>query len=128
MAPTLSGHPPPESPWSMAELRVSSSKPLLRSVTVALDVRSATFWNWLVLGVKPVLSVFTMTICRRRRERLALPGQGLRLPRGFIAIKNGALRQALISPVIEPARNEGLCSAAVQSTALQMRIRRKRVL
>jgi hypothetical protein len=112
----------------VAELRVSSSKPLLHSVTVALDVRSAIFSSWLVVGVKPVLFVFTMSICRRPGERLALPGQGLRLLGAFIGVKNGALRQALVSPAIEWARNKGFCSAAVQSTALQIPIRRKRVL
>jgi len=40
------------------------------------------------------------------RQRLALPGQGLRLLWG-IGVKNDAQRQALVSPVIERARHEG---------------------
>src|ERR1700689_5101471 len=71
------------------------------------------FWSWLVLGVKPVLFRLHDDLppgVGDGGERLALPGQGLRPLWG------------------KRARREGLCSAAVQSTALQMPIRRKRVL
>jgi hypothetical protein len=35
-----------------------------------------------------------------------LPDQGLRLHRAFIGVKNPALREAIVSLVIELARNE----------------------
>ena len=118
----------PQNRRDRAELRVSSSKPLLRSVTVALDLRSAIFLELAGLGREARAFRLRDDNLPETGGRLALPGQGLRLPGAFIGVKNGALRPALVSPVIERARNEGLCSAAVQSTALQMRIRRKRVL
>ena len=38
--------------------------------------------------------------------RLTLPDQGLRLHRAFIGVKNPALREAIVSLVIELARND----------------------
>ena len=53
------------------------------------------FWSWLVLGVKPVL--FRLHDDNPPGDgdggqRLALPGQGLRLPGAFIRVKKGTLR------------------------------------
>lgn len=38
--------------------------------------------------------------------RFTLPDQGLRLHRAFIGVKNPALREAIVSLVIELARND----------------------
>lgn len=38
--------------------------------------------------------------------RLTLPDQGLRLHRAFVGVKNPALREAIVSLVIELARND----------------------
>jgi hypothetical protein len=89
--------------------KVSSSKSLLHSLTATLDVHSAIFWSWLVLGVKPVLfRLHDDNPPGDGGQRLALPGQGLRLLWGIHRCQNGAQRQALVSPVIERARHEGL--------------------
>ncbi len=75
-----------------------------------------------VLGVKPVY-FFGFDDNERPVSRdealLTLPDQGLRLHRAFIGVKNPALREAIVSLVIELARNETSLSAVVQSTALQ---------
>jgi hypothetical protein len=42
----------------------------------------------------------------RDEALLTLPDQGLRLHRAFIGVKNPALREAIVSLVIELARNE----------------------
>ena len=42
----------------------------------------------------------------RDEALLTLPDQGLRLHRAFIGVKNPALREAIVSLVIEMARNE----------------------
>jgi transcriptional regulator with XRE-family HTH domain len=44
----------------------------------------------------------------RDRAHLTLPDQGLRLHRAFIGVRNPALREAIVSLVIELARNETL--------------------
>jgi transcriptional regulator with XRE-family HTH domain len=62
-----------------------------------------------VLGVKPVY-FFGFEDNERPVARdealLTLPDQGLRLHRAFIGVKNPALREAIVSLVIELARNE----------------------
>jgi transcriptional regulator with XRE-family HTH domain len=62
-----------------------------------------------VLGVKPVY-FFGFDDNERPVSRdealLTLPDQGLRLHRAFIGVKNPALREAIVSLVIELARNE----------------------
>ena len=62
-----------------------------------------------VLGVKPVY-FFGFEDHERHGPRdevlLTLPDQGLRLHRAFIGVKNPALREAIVSLVIEMARNE----------------------
>jgi hypothetical protein len=61
------------------------------------------------LGVKPVY-FFGFDDNERPVSRngalLTLPDQGLRLHRAFIGVKNPALREAIVSLVIELARNE----------------------
>jgi transcriptional regulator with XRE-family HTH domain len=61
-----------------------------------------------VLGVKP-LYFFGFDDENRPMNlagaRLTLPDQGLRLHRAFIGVKNPALREAIVSLVIELARN-----------------------
>jgi hypothetical protein len=43
--------------------------------------------------VKPVLFVFTMTICcQETRRAISSAGRGLRVPGAFIGVKNGTLR------------------------------------
>ena len=62
-----------------------------------------------VLGVKPVYFFGFDDDNRpinRDGARLTLPDQGLRLHRAFIGVKNPALREAIVSLVIELARNE----------------------
>ena len=62
-----------------------------------------------VFGVKPVY-FFGFDDDSRPINRdgalLTLPDQGLRLHRAFIGVKNPALREAIVSLVIELARNE----------------------
>jgi transcriptional regulator with XRE-family HTH domain len=62
-----------------------------------------------VLGVKPIY-FFGFDDDHRPVNRdgalLTLPDQGLRLHRAFIGVKNPALREAIVSLVIELARNE----------------------
>jgi transcriptional regulator with XRE-family HTH domain len=62
-----------------------------------------------VLGVKPVY-FFGFDDKERPVSRdetlLTLPDQGLRLHRAFIGVKNPALREAIVSLVVELARNE----------------------
>jgi transcriptional regulator with XRE-family HTH domain len=61
-----------------------------------------------ILGVKPVY-FFGFDDDRpasRETARLTLPDQGLRLHRAFIGVKNPALREAIVSLVIELARND----------------------
>jgi transcriptional regulator with XRE-family HTH domain len=61
-----------------------------------------------VLGVKPVY-FFGFDAERPPNgdgARLTLPDQGLRLHRAFIGVKNPALREAIVSLVVELARNE----------------------
>ena len=62
-----------------------------------------------LLGVKPVY-FFGFDDNERPVSRngalLTLPDQGLRLHRAFIGVKNPALREAIVSLVIELARNE----------------------
>jgi transcriptional regulator with XRE-family HTH domain len=62
-----------------------------------------------VLGVKPVY-FFGFDDDSRPINRdgvlLTLPDQGLRLHRAFMAVKNPALREAIVSLVIEMARND----------------------
>ncbi len=64
-----------------------------------------------VLGVKPVY-FFGFDDNERPPNgdgaRLTLPDQGLRLHRAFIGVKNPALREAIVSLVVELARNETL--------------------
>jgi hypothetical protein len=126
MAPTLSGHPPPEVvDGGTAGFELETAAALGDGGT------RCTVRHFLELaGLGREARAFCL-----RDDNLPETGRAISsawsragLPGAFIGIKNGALRQALVSPVIERARNEGLCSAAVQSTALQMRIRRKRVL
>jgi transcriptional regulator with XRE-family HTH domain len=62
-----------------------------------------------ILGVKPVYFFGFDDKERpvgRDEARLTLPDQGLRLHRAFIGVKNPALREAIVSLVIELARNE----------------------
>jgi transcriptional regulator with XRE-family HTH domain len=62
-----------------------------------------------VLGVKPVYFFGFEDNERpvgRDEALLTLPDQGLRLHRAFIGVKNPALREAIVSLVIELARNE----------------------
>ena len=62
-----------------------------------------------ILGVKPVYFFGFDDNERpvgRDEARLTLPDQGLRLHRAFIGVKNPALREAIVSLVIELARNE----------------------
>jgi transcriptional regulator with XRE-family HTH domain len=62
-----------------------------------------------ILGVKPVY-FFGFDDDSRPIHRdgalLTLPDQGLRLHRAFIGVKNPTLREAIVSLVIELARNE----------------------
>jgi transcriptional regulator with XRE-family HTH domain len=62
-----------------------------------------------VLGVKPIY-FFGFDDDHRPINRdgalLTLPDQGLRLHRAFIGVKNPALREAIVSLVIELAKNE----------------------
>jgi transcriptional regulator with XRE-family HTH domain len=61
------------------------------------------------LGVKPVYFFGfedTERPVGRDEALLTLPDQGLRLHRAFIGVKNPALREAIVSLVIELARNE----------------------
>jgi transcriptional regulator with XRE-family HTH domain len=62
-----------------------------------------------VLGVKPIY-FFGFDDDRRPANRdealLTLPDQGLRLHRAFIGVKSPALREAIVSLVVELARNE----------------------
>jgi transcriptional regulator with XRE-family HTH domain len=62
-----------------------------------------------VLGVKPIY-FFGFEDDRRPANRdaalLTLPDQGLRLHRAFIDVKSPGLREAIVSLVIELARNE----------------------
>jgi hypothetical protein len=93
----------------VAELRVSSSKPLLHSLTATLDVQSPIFRSWLVLGVKPVFfRLHDDNPPGDGRQRLAYLVKDLACSGAFIGVKNDAQRQALVSPVIERARHEGL--------------------
>jgi transcriptional regulator with XRE-family HTH domain len=62
-----------------------------------------------ILGVKPVYFFGFEDNERpvvRDEALLTLPDQGLRLHRAFIGVKNPALREAIVSLVIELARNE----------------------
>ena len=62
-----------------------------------------------VFGVKPVYFFGFEDNERpvgRDEALLTLPDQGLRLHRAFIGVKNPALREAIVSLVIELARNE----------------------
>jgi transcriptional regulator with XRE-family HTH domain len=62
-----------------------------------------------ILGVKPVYFFGFDDNERpvgRDEARLTLPDQGLRLHRAFIGVKNPALREAIVSLIIELARNE----------------------
>jgi transcriptional regulator with XRE-family HTH domain len=60
-----------------------------------------------ILGVKPVYFFgFDDRPASRETARLTLPDQGLRLHRAFIGVKNPALREAIVSLVIELARND----------------------
>jgi transcriptional regulator with XRE-family HTH domain len=62
-----------------------------------------------VLGVKPIY-FFGFDDDRQPTNRdealLTLPDQGLRLHRAFIGVKSPALREAIVSLVVELARNE----------------------
>ena len=62
-----------------------------------------------VLGVKPIY-FFGFDDDRQPANRdealLTLPDQGLRLHRAFIGVKSPALREAIVSLVVELARNE----------------------
>ena len=62
-----------------------------------------------IFGVKPVYFFGFDDDDRptsRDVARLTLPDQGLRLHRAFIGVKNPALREAIVSLVIELARND----------------------
>jgi transcriptional regulator with XRE-family HTH domain len=62
-----------------------------------------------ILGVKPVYFFGFEDNERpvgRDEALLTLPDQGLRLHRAFIGVKNPALREAIVSLVIELARSE----------------------
>src|SRR3984957_9880966 len=62
-----------------------------------------------VLGVKPIY-FFGFDDDRQPANRdealLTLPDQGLRLHRAFIGVKSPALREAIVSLVVELARNQ----------------------
>ncbi len=60
------------------------------------------------LGVKPVyfFGFDEILPVDRDKARLTLPDQGLRLHRAFIGVKNPALREAIVSLVVELAGNE----------------------
>jgi transcriptional regulator with XRE-family HTH domain len=62
-----------------------------------------------ILGVRPVY-FFGFDDKDRPADRdgahLTLPDQGLRLHRAFISVRNPALREAIVSLVVELARNE----------------------
>ena len=62
-----------------------------------------------VLGVKPIY-FFGLDEDHRPVSRdgalLTLPDQGLRLHRAFIGVKNPTLREAIVSLVVEMARND----------------------
>jgi transcriptional regulator with XRE-family HTH domain len=64
-----------------------------------------------ILGVRPVY-FFGFDDKDRPADRdgdgahLTLPDQGLRLHRAFIGVRNPALREAIVSLVVELARNE----------------------
>ena len=62
-----------------------------------------------ILGVKPVYFFGfddNSAPVNRNGALLTLPDQGLRLHRAFIGVKNPALREAIVSLVIEMARND----------------------
>jgi transcriptional regulator with XRE-family HTH domain len=62
-----------------------------------------------ILGVRPVYFFGFDDKDRpadRDGARLTLPDQGLRLHRAFIGVRNPALREAIVSLVVELARNE----------------------
>jgi transcriptional regulator with XRE-family HTH domain len=62
-----------------------------------------------VLGVRPVY-FFGLDgeepLFRQEGAYLTLPNQGLRLHRAFVGLKNPALREAVVSLVIELAKND----------------------
>ena len=62
-----------------------------------------------VLGVRPVY-FFGLDgeerPLRRNGASSTLPNQGLRLHRAFVGVKNSALREAIVSLVIELAKND----------------------
>lgn len=61
-----------------------------------------------IFGVKPVY-FFGFDDDRaidRNAAHLTLPDQGLRLHRAFIGVKNPALREAIVSLVVEMAKND----------------------
>jgi transcriptional regulator with XRE-family HTH domain len=64
-----------------------------------------------ILGVRPVY-FFGFDDKDRPADRdgahLTLPDQGLRLHRAFISVRNPALREAIVSLVVELARSETL--------------------
>ena len=72
-----------------------------------------------VLGVRPVCTFFGSDAEERpltgEKSYLTLPDQGFRLNRAFVGIKNPALREAVVSLVIELARND---SAALARLAI----------
>ena len=62
-----------------------------------------------VLGARPVYFFGPDAEERpltQEKSYLTLPDQGLRLNRAFVGIKNSALREAVVSLVIELARND----------------------
>lgn len=68
----------------------------LHSVTAALDVQSAIFRSWPVLGVKHVFLAFTLNnLPGDWGERLALPGRGLLLRRRRSSTASARLAGAL---------------------------------
>ena len=62
-----------------------------------------------VLGVRP-LYFFGLDgeerLLRQDATYLTLPNQGLRLHRAFVGVKNPALREAVVSLVVELAKND----------------------
>ena len=62
-----------------------------------------------VLGVRPVY-FFGLDgeerLLRQDAAYLTLPNQGLRLHRAFVGVKNPALREAVVSLVVELAKND----------------------
>src|SRR5271166_3768296 len=94
LAEKLQIDPKEISAYEMGTKRITADR-LLR-LSKVLGVRPVYFFG--LEGEEPLL--------RQNGASLALPNQGLRLHRAFVGVKNPALREAIVSLVIELAKGD----------------------